>query len=221
MERCEPSYVAFVDLVKVFEKVNHNRMLKILKRYRSLPQLCRAIKIMYRDLKVVLKIGKVKEAISKTVGVRQGVCMAPVLFLFMMTEFVESLEKGWDKSRLDMIELRQQTHSSRDCGQLTNHKQNKLSEGNLLPLFCMLYVNNGACIFTTREQLKTGMSLIYSHFKKFRFEMHFRRGPKVSKTEFVVSRPLSFADKTALHQTHVTTSTNYQLDIKSLLTIEI
>jgi len=77
---------------------------------------------MYQDLKVVLKIGKVKENISQTGGVRQGDYMVPVLFLFVVMAFSESLEKEWDVSGLDMIESQQHTHSSRDCGQLTNHK---------------------------------------------------------------------------------------------------
>ena len=38
---------------------------------------------MYADLKIVLKIGKVKAEMKQTIGVRQGDCMEPVLFLFM------------------------------------------------------------------------------------------------------------------------------------------
>ena len=49
-----PSHVAFVDLVKCFNKVNHGMMLSILKRYGAPTQLCSAIKRMYRDIKVVL-----------------------------------------------------------------------------------------------------------------------------------------------------------------------
>ena len=50
---------------------------------------------MHQDLKVVLKIGKIEEKMSQTVGVRQGDCMAPVLFLFMVMAFVETLETEW------------------------------------------------------------------------------------------------------------------------------
>ena len=88
-----------------------------------------------------------------------------------------------------MIELRQHTHSPRECGQLTNHKRNKLSEGDLMSLLCMLYVDNGVLTFATREQLKTGLSLIYSQFKKFRLKIHIGRGPKAYKTEFVFFPP--------------------------------
>ena len=86
-----PSYAEFVDLVKAFETVNHGMMLKILERYGAPPKLRSAISRMYQDLKVVLKIGKIEEKMSQTVGVRQGDCMALVLFLFMVMAFVETL----------------------------------------------------------------------------------------------------------------------------------
>ena len=77
----------FVDLVKVFDTVDHTLILKILKEYGALTNLCSSIARMYQDLKVVLKIGKIEETISQTVGVRQGECMAPVLFLFVVVSF--------------------------------------------------------------------------------------------------------------------------------------
>ena len=87
-----PSYVAFVYLVKAFETVNHVMMLRILERYVAPPKLRSAISRMYQNLKVVLNIGKIEEKMSQTVGVRQGECMAPVLFLFMVMAFAETLE---------------------------------------------------------------------------------------------------------------------------------
>ena len=57
---------------------------------------------MYQKLKVVLNIGKTKETMSQNVGVRQGDCMAPVLFLFMVMAFAETLEKEWKKAGLSM-----------------------------------------------------------------------------------------------------------------------
>ena len=80
-------------MVKAFDTMNHKIMLQILERYGAQPKLRSAISRMYKDLKMVLKIGEVEEKMSQTVGVRQGDCMAPVLFLFMVMAFAEILEK--------------------------------------------------------------------------------------------------------------------------------
>jgi hypothetical protein len=69
------------------------------------PKLCLAVERMYTDLKVDLKIGKEMGKILQSVGVRQGDNMAPVLFLFLMTAFAESLEKEYDRNNIKKIEL--------------------------------------------------------------------------------------------------------------------
>ena len=76
-----PTYVAFVDLLKAFDTVDHTLMLQILKKYGFPPKIRSFIDRMYQYLKVVLNIGRNNETTSQTVGVRQGDCMAPVLFL--------------------------------------------------------------------------------------------------------------------------------------------
>ena len=82
-----PTYVAFVDLIKEFDTIDHTLMLHILKKYCDPPKLRSSIARMYQDLKVVLKIGKIEETMSQTADVRQGDCMASVLFLFMVMAF--------------------------------------------------------------------------------------------------------------------------------------
>ena len=96
-------------------------MLKILECYGAPPKLRSAISRMYQDLKVVLKVGKTEEKMSQTVGVRQGDCMVPVLFIFMVMAFEETLEKECIKAELNMINLRQHTHSPCNVGKLTGH----------------------------------------------------------------------------------------------------
>ena len=111
--------------------------------------------------------------------------MAPVLFLFMVMAFAETLETEWIKADLKMINLRQHTHSPRDVGKLTGHKRNNLEQGTLLALFCVLYVDDRSFTFEDRYQLTRGLNLIYQHFARFRLKMHIGKGKKASKTECV------------------------------------
>ena len=84
---------------------------------------------------------------SQTVRVRQGDCMAPVIFLFMVMAFTKTLEKVWVKTGLQMVTFRQQTHSPRDVGRLTGYKNKYFEHGTLLALFCVFYVDNGTFPF--------------------------------------------------------------------------
>ena len=86
-----PTFVAFVDLLKAFDTVNHQIMMRILTRYGAPPKLCSAIAGMYTDLRVDLKLGKTKVEMLQTIGVRQGDCMSPVFFLLMMMAVGETL----------------------------------------------------------------------------------------------------------------------------------
>jgi hypothetical protein len=89
------SFVAFVNLVKAYDTVNHDLLLQVLEKYSAPPKFVAAIKKMYTDLKVVLKIDKEITEIVQSVGVRQGDNMAPVLFLFLMSAAAETLEPAW------------------------------------------------------------------------------------------------------------------------------
>ena len=149
---------------------------------------------MYQDLKVVLKIGKIEEKMSQTVGVRQVDCMAPVLFLFMVIVFTETLETEWSKADLKMISLRQQAHSPRDVGKLTGHKKKNFEQGTHLALFCVLYVDDNAFTFEYRDQLTRGLNLIYQHFTRFGLEMHIGKGKKIPKPNVSSSLHQDFSD---------------------------
>ena len=61
-----PTFCAFIDLVEAFYTVDHGMMIGILKRYGAPPELISAIAHMYTDLKIVLKIGKVKAEMRQT-----------------------------------------------------------------------------------------------------------------------------------------------------------
>ena len=160
-------------------------ILKILERHGAPTKLRSDIVQMYAGLKIVLKTGNAKSEMGQKVGMIQGDCMAPVLFLFMIMEFAEKIEISWKQLGHKMITFITRTKSPRDRGSLTGHVPKTFSKGTLLELFKVLYVDYGALPFEDWDQLTKGVQSIYDHFKRFGLEMHIGRGAKPSKTECV------------------------------------
>ena len=67
--------------------------------------------------------------------------------------FDETLEKEWTRAVLNMKTLQQRSHLPQDIGKLTGHKVKTFSQGNVLTLFCVLYVDGGVFPFRDRLQL--------------------------------------------------------------------
>ena len=60
---------------------------------------------MYKDSRVRLIIGKIDTTIPFKVGVKQGDSMAPVLFLFIIMGFAETLEGEWTRNGLTPLQF--------------------------------------------------------------------------------------------------------------------
>ena len=148
-----PTWILFVDLVKAFDTYNHALMDKLLERYGCPPALCSSIARIYKDSKVRLIIGEIDTTIPFHVSVKQEDSMAPVLFLFIIIGFAETLEKEWLRNDLTPLQFRQYNNSPLSKGYITSHKRSTFSKGTLFDIFCILYVDDGAFRFPSREEL--------------------------------------------------------------------
>ena len=70
--------------------------------------------------------------------------MAPVLFLFIIMGFAETLEKEWIRNDLTPLQFRQHDNSPLSTGCIASNKRTTFSEGTFFDIFCMLYVDGGA-----------------------------------------------------------------------------
>jgi hypothetical protein len=95
-------HIAFVDLVKAYDTVNHELLLTLLEKYGALPRFISAVERMHQNLVVVLKIEKEVQELWQSIGVRQGDNMAPVVFLFLMSAFAETLEIEWKNASISV-----------------------------------------------------------------------------------------------------------------------
>ena len=117
---------------------------------------------MYSNLKVVLKIGEEIATIDQTVGVRQGDPMSPVLFLFLMTAFAETLEQEWEKENLPKATFH---HAPLECienGQLISHPMSKeaLKASDIFEIIQTLFLDDGAFVFESRNDLTKGLGIM-------------------------------------------------------------
>ncbi len=112
-----PLYVGFVDLVKAYDTANHALLIDILCRYSAPPKFNTAIKTIYRNNSHVLKIKNEVAEIPQSVGVCQRDNMAPVLFLFLMTAFVETLKIVWKQQKVPILHVMMATGNN-----LTNRR---------------------------------------------------------------------------------------------------
>jgi hypothetical protein len=105
--------------------------------------------------------------------------MAPVLFLFIMTQHLQKLLRLSGGSKIfPILSILTASDDNLINGKICSHTPAMFTSKKLTAykiLLC-LYVDDGAFLFGTREDLKKGMKLIYHHFGRFRLEMHIRQG---------------------------------------------
>ena len=120
--------------------------------------------------------------------------MAPVLFLFLMTAFAQTLELEWKKSGIPILSVMTAGDEHLADGKICSHTSKMAKSKKLIAyeILQCLYVDDGAFPFGTREDMQRGMELIYHHFARFGLEMHIGRGTSESKTECVFFPPPQF-----------------------------
>ncbi len=166
--------MGFVDLVKAYNTANHDLLLCILKHYGAPSKFFTAIQMIYTDNICMLKIEKEIVEIPQSVGVRQGNNMAPVLFLFLMTAFTETLEIVWREQEIPILSIMMASKDNLINGKICSHTP-AMSTSKILTAYKILQckdVDDGAFPFGTRQDLKKGMALVYHHFGRFGLEMH-------------------------------------------------
>ena len=197
------TYIIFADIMKAFDTVNHKLIIKVLQKYGAPPKFCDVIKRLYTDIIVTLQIGKEKAEIPQAVGVRQGDNLSPVLFLFLMSAFAKTLEAEWKAAGISTAEFKRVPLSNinhlMSDGKLTSHNRNNLDSGTLFEIMQILYVDDGAFFFNTREEMIRGLELIRKVFARLGLEMHLGSDGKASKTEamYIPTAPFYTITRTA------------------------
>ena len=96
-------------------------MVEISKKYGCPPKLCSAIRRIYTDNKVRLILVKIDTSIPFEFGVKKGDSVAPVLFLFIMMAFEETIEKECVRNELKMIKFKRFRNSPQSSRRINSH----------------------------------------------------------------------------------------------------
>ncbi len=112
------------------------------------------------------KIEKEIVEIPQSVGMQQGNNIVPVLFLFLMTAFAETLEIIWREQEIPLLSVMTASKDNLINWKICSHTPAMFTLKTLTAykILQCLYVDDGAFPFGTREDIKKGVELVYHHF---------------------------------------------------------
>ena len=169
------TWALYIDLVKAFDSVPREALFMILRRFGFPDHFVNIIIRLHSEAKIKVKIGDVDTEMDSSIGVRQGSCEGPVLFLFFMQAVMETLV--WPAGI-----IKPEFCTSRAGGAASGagaHSQRSQRFD-----FCYsLFADDCALLFDTREDLQAGAECMYKHLRLFGMEMHIGRDGAPSKSE--------------------------------------
>jgi hypothetical protein len=174
-EHGKESWVLFLDLIKAFDSVPHDAVFEVLRRFGMPDHFINLVIRLHANAKVQVEIDGEDSEVAVTIGVRQGSCEGPVLFLFIMQAAMETFE--WPEG------MTKPEYRTREDGKTMGECSFRKRGASSFHFWASLFADDCALIFETREDLIAGTDAIYAHLRKFGLNMHVGRGDMASKTE--------------------------------------
>ncbi len=173
------TWALFIDLVKAFDSVSREALFAVLRRFGLPDHFVNVVIRLHEKAKIKVKIGEVVSELESTIGVRQGSCEGPVLFLFIMQAAIETMKWPVPKP-----EFRTRVNG------VTMGEQSERKRGTIAFEFWLsLFADDCAIFFNSRADLIIGSSYLYNHLRKFGLLMHVGNGAVPSKTEAMYFPP--------------------------------
>jgi len=157
----------YVDLVKAFGTVNRGALWEVLREF-SMPGHFAGMLV-----RLNVEIGEEDTAVGSSIGVRQGACKGPILFLFIMQAALGTME--WPVTK--------HTFHTRADGVTPGRGFNRKRGLTSFELFASLFVDDCAIFSETREDMVTGTFYLFNHLRNFGLKIHAGSGTTASKTE--------------------------------------
>ena len=88
-------YYTFIDFKKAYDSVHRGKLIEVLIRYKVHPKIIDIIVQMYEKDETTIHLGRMKETIEVTCGIRQGCSISTLLFKMVTFSIIEELlEQG-------------------------------------------------------------------------------------------------------------------------------
>ena len=89
-------FYAFIDFKKAYDSIHRGKIIEVLIKFKVNPHIINLIVQMYENDKTTIQIGKLKETIEVTCGIRQGCSISTLLFKMVTFTIIEELRKNAD-----------------------------------------------------------------------------------------------------------------------------
>ena len=132
-----------------------------------------------RKMYINIIVGEIESELESSIGVRQGSCEGPVLFLFIMQAAMETMvwpvSKPEFRTRADGVTMGERSYRKRGA--------------STFELWASLFADDCALFFNSRADLEIGASYLYNHLRRFGLQVHVGSGNTASKTEAMYFPP--------------------------------
>ena len=173
------TWALFVDLVKAFDTVPRDALFEILRRFGLPDHFVNVVIRLHANAIIKVKVGEVESELESSIGVRQGSCEGPVLFLFIMQAAMETMNwpvsKPEFRTRADGVTMGERSYRKRGV--------------STFELWASLFADDCALFFNSRADLEIGTSYLYNHLRRFGLLVHVGSGNTASKTEAMYFPP--------------------------------
>ena len=97
-------FYAFIDFKKAYDSINRKKLIEVLIKFKINPQIIDLIVQMYEGDRTIIQLGKMKENIEVTGGIRQGCCISTLLFKMVTFTIIEDLREKAKKYKIREFE---------------------------------------------------------------------------------------------------------------------
>jgi hypothetical protein len=169
-------------------------MCDVLSKYGAPPALVRVVKGLHAEVRVRMEAGEDHNEFDSSLGVLQGAAASPVLFLFVIAAWFETVE--WPDKAIQIAWYDgRRSDNNRNCDgdkflTFLTRRSGELSKAAKFSIRDFLYADDAAVVFPSRRDMRRGMEALVAHGTRWGLEVHVAHSPdSTSKTEFIVVQP--------------------------------